>query len=139
MAAIAVLLMSQTLALRSSIGKRLTADDDKTCILRQNCVRTTAQEGLPCPDPMDVEAPSPTPFAPAPITDSTGINDLAVACPFLNPASNLCCGSDTAAVMKSNYQSLDAVFFNDCPICAVNLKTMWCEYACNEFKDGFRK
>lgn len=86
---------------------------------------------------MDVEPPSPTPFAPAPITDPTGINDLAVACPFLNPASNLCCGADTAAVMKSNYQSLDAVFFNDCPICAVNLKTMWCEYACNEFKDGF--
>jgi Niemann-Pick C1 N terminus len=41
--------------------------------------------------------------------------------------------------MNANFQSLDAVFFSDCPICAVNLKTMWCEYACNPLKIDFRK
>jgi hypothetical protein len=41
--------------------------------------------------------------------------------------------------MKANYQSLDAVFFSDCPICATNLKTMWCEYACNPLKADFCK
>lgn len=88
---------------------------------------------------MNVEPPSPTPFAPAAITSTAGKNDLKAACPFLNPATPLCCGDDTAAVMKSNYQSLDAVFFNDCPICAVNLKYMWCEYACNPLKIDFCK
>lgn len=41
--------------------------------------------------------------------------------------------------VEYNYESLDAVFNTDCPICAVNLKTMWCEYACNPTKDRFRK
>lgn len=39
--------------------------------------------------------------------------------------------------MQFNYDQLDAVFFNDCPICAVNLKRMWCEYACNSVKSNF--
>ena len=36
-----------------------------------------------------------------------------------------------------NYQQLDAVFASDCPICAVNLKRMWCEYACNPNKSNW--
>lgn len=39
--------------------------------------------------------------------------------------------------MAYNYQALDAVFMPDCPICAVNLKHMWCEYACNVNKASF--
>lgn len=39
--------------------------------------------------------------------------------------------------MEYNYKSLDAVFATDCPVCAVNLKTMWCEYACNAKKGSF--
>jgi len=39
--------------------------------------------------------------------------------------------------MKFNYDQLDAVFASDCPICAVNLKRMWCEYACNPVKANF--
>lgn len=39
--------------------------------------------------------------------------------------------------LVSNYQALDAVFDGDCPICAANLKTMWCEYACNPLKANF--
>lgn len=88
---------------------------------------------------MNVLPPTPTPFAPAPITTTTGKSNLAAACPFLNPATPLCCGDDNAAIMKANYQSLDAVFFSDCPICATNLKYMWCEYACNPLKADFCK
>lgn len=36
--------------------------------------------------------------------------------------------------MQFNYDQLDAVFAGDCPICAANLKRMWCEYACNPNK-----
>lgn len=86
---------------------------------------------------MSVDPPSPDSFAPAPITSTTGKADLKAACPFLNPATPLCCGDDTALIMKTNYQSLDAVFNSDCPICAANLKTMWCEYACNPNKIDF--
>lgn len=32
---------------------------------------------------------------------------------------------------------MDAVFFNDCPLCSTNLKVMWCEYACNPEKANF--
>lgn len=39
--------------------------------------------------------------------------------------------------MQYNYDELDAVFESDCPVCAVNLKTMWCEYACNANKTDF--
>lgn len=39
--------------------------------------------------------------------------------------------------MQANYDQLDAVFFPDCPICATNLKRMWCEYACNPIKGNF--
>lgn len=88
---------------------------------------------------MSVDPPSPDAFAPAPITSTTGKADLKAACPFLNPATPLCCGDDTALIMKTNYQSLDAVFNSDCPICAANLKTMWCEYACNPNKIDFCK
>lgn len=38
-----------------------------------------------------------------------------------------------------NFDALDAVFFDACPICATNLKTMWCEYACNPDKANFSK
>jgi hypothetical protein len=39
--------------------------------------------------------------------------------------------------MEYNYRSLDAVFNTDCPVCAVNLKTMWCMYACDPDKKRF--
>lgn len=100
-------------------------------------MRTPAQALLPCPDPTVVTKPDPTPYAAAPITSTAGKADLATACAFINPKSDLCCNADTAAVMKANYESLDAVFFADCPICAVNLKVMWCEYACNQNSSGF--
>ena len=45
----------------------------------------------------------------------------------------------TISCSEYNYRSLDAVFKTDCPVCSVNLKTMWCEYACNPTKARFRK
>lgn len=36
--------------------------------------------------------------------------------------------------MAFNYEALDAVFDGDSSICASNLKSMWCEYACNAQK-----
>lgn len=109
------------------------------CTLKQDCTRTPAQIGQPCPDPMVVDPPQNVTYAAVPMTDPTAISDLSSACPYLNPDTPLCCGADTAAVMASNFQSLDAVFLSDCPICSVNLKVMWCEYACNPYSAYFRK
>ena len=58
-------------------------------------------------------------------------------CPFLDGNDDLCCDNDSASLMQANYDALDGVFLNDCSICAVNLKRMWCEYACNPEKAGF--
>lgn len=49
----------------------------------------------------------------------------------------LCCSADTAAIMVHNYAQLDGVFKTDCPVCAANLKRMWCEYACSPIKNSF--
>ena len=39
----------------------------------------------------------------------------------------------------ASFAQLDGVFLKDCPICAVNLKIMWCSYACNSQKGTFSK
>jgi len=62
---------------------------------------------------------------------------LSDPCPFLNQTEIYCCQDQNAKVMSSNYQALDAVFTSDCPICGVNLKKMWCEYACNKNTSSF--
>ena len=41
--------------------------------------------------------------------------------------------------LESNFDALDGVFLADCSVCAVNLKKMWCEYACNPEKASFGK
>ena len=66
-------------------------------------------------------------------------------------ASNdeLCCNDDQAEILSknknksqeyhldANFIQIDTVFGIDCPICAVNLKRMWCEYTCNPNKANF--
>ena len=42
-------------------------------------------------------------------------------------------------VLVTNFAQLDGVFKTDCPICAANLKRMWCDYACKPNKATFRK
>lgn len=83
--------------------------------------------------------PYPEPYAPAKLTDHKGQSDLAEACPMIDPNDLLCCGADTAAILKANFAALDAAFLDDCNICAVDLKRMWCEYACNQYKGEFSK
>lgn len=39
--------------------------------------------------------------------------------------------------MTRNFQQIDAVFGKDCPICAINLKRLWCQYTCNANKNQF--
>lgn len=69
--------------------------------------------------------------------NSLGTSNLATACPFYDADELLCCNSDTASIMVLNFQQLDGVFATDCPVCAANLKRMWCEYACNPVKGEF--
>jgi hypothetical protein len=45
--------------------------------------------------------------------------------------------SFNVSILGFNYAQLDAVFNYDCPICASNLKRMWCEYACYPTKAEF--
>jgi hypothetical protein len=42
-------------------------------------------------------------------------------------------------LLDANFIQIDTVFGLDCPVCAVNLKRMWCEYTCNPNKARFGK
>jgi len=33
--------------------------------------------------------------------------------------------------MDSNFKTIDSVFGSDVPMCAVNLKKMWCRFTCD--------
>ena len=41
------------------------------------------------------------------------------------------------AIIQHNYAVIDAVFGNDVPLCAVNLKKLYCEVACSPNKANF--
>jgi len=49
----------------------------------------------------------------------------------------LCCNDDQVFMMTTNFASIDAVFGKDCPLCAVNMKKMWCMYTCATNKVDF--
>jgi hypothetical protein len=83
---------------------------------------------------MAVNPPTAKFYKPKPLDTPSLLND---PCPFLDGTEPLCCTDCTAKVMQANFQALDAVFATDNPICAVNLKKMWCEYACNAEKINF--
>mmetsp|Transcript_8599 Transcript_8599/g.11275 ORF Transcript_8599/g.11275 Transcript_8599/m.11275 type:complete len:140 (+) Transcript_8599:33-452(+) len=104
------------------------------CIIANSCIRTAAEEGLPCPDPGNINTPSVEPYAPFTDQGDDFATHLAEACPFIDPNQPLCCNDDSAQIMAFNYEALDAVFDGDSSICASNLKAMWCEYACNQHK-----
>ena len=52
----------------------------------------------------------------------------------------MCCNDDQIEILESSYQQIDGVFGSDVSICGVNLKKLWCEFACapnlNEFTAG---
>lgn len=37
----------------------------------------------------------------------------------------------------SNFQDIDIIFGTDCPLCALNMKRLWCEFTCNPNQADF--
>ena len=94
-----------------------------------------------CGDPNQVTTPVFIPdseaFGPE-IIAGYGASVLAQACPWIDTANDpLCCNNDNVVIMNTNFATLDGVFGGDCSICAVNLKYMWCSYACSPDKGKF--
>ena len=129
--------------LGSSALLAVVGEAAETCNLWQVCknhdgITPGTAPTSACKDPSAVSLPVFTSFEPVPMPE-LGITNLASACPFLDPTQPLYCNSDTAAIMVHNYLQLDGVFSTDCPVCAADLKRMWCEYACNPTKANFCK
>ena len=51
--------------------------------------------------------------------------------------SKLCCNGDQVEIMQVNFQQIDSIFGQDCPMCAINLKKLWCNFACNSKQSDF--
>ena len=39
----------------------------------------------------------------------------------------------------SDFKSIDIIFGTDCPLCALNMKKLWCEYNCSPQQSEFLK
>ena len=92
-------------------------DTEKTCNLWQVCLNHEelqyeggAEITTACSNGADVTVPYFTEFAPSPMS-SLGISDLASACPYLDPTDDMCCSSDTAAIM-GKYRSWQQLSFS---------------------------
>ena len=48
-----------------------------------------------------------------------------------NHSQNLTTSCLFNSIIANNFRSIDSVFGEDCSICAVNLKRMWCDYTCH--------
>lgn len=108
--------------------------DVNTCVWDTKCIRPEGDTTSHCPSAGAIYNPAYDPHPPAPTSESTDKNDegnLASGCPFLSMDDPVCCGSDNLEIIATNFRSLDAVFNEDCPVCAVNLKVMWCLYGCS--------
>lgn len=42
-------------------------------------------------------------------------------------------------MLKDNFATLQGVFGKDCPICALNMKKLWCTYTCSKDQYLFTK
>lgn len=62
-----------------------------------------------------------------------GVND---PCPYYT-GKPVCCDELTQSQLKDDFTRIDFVFGNDCPICAVNMKRLWCEFDCNPLQSDF--
>jgi len=113
------------------------SDDENTCLWDAVCIRDpddTSNRTGHCPSASYIFNPIYNPHPPVPTSDSTDDKDeanLSSACPFISVDDPVCCNSDDLEITAVNFQSLDAVFNSDCPVCATNLKVMWCLYACS--------
>ena len=94
-----------------------------------------------CPDisPINLNNPEIVYFEPTVLLRDDSKETLGVICPYLDPNEPICCNDDQVEIMNSNYVQIDSVFGNDCPVCAVNMKRMWCEYTCNPTKTRYGK
>ena len=54
-----------------------------------------------------------------------------------NQRDALCNVSKVTLTIAKDFQDLDILFGTDCPICAVNMKRLWCEFACNPNQSDF--
>ena len=91
---------------------------------------------------MSVTVPLDNQYEPKSAASQPGTNavqDLSKGCPFYSPDEPICCLADNLAIIVANYESLDAVFNADSSVCAVNLKMMWCKYACDPMDAYFSK
>ena len=62
---------------------------------------------------------------------------------------NVCCNKYNAILTADNLKQIDGAFSTasgGCDVCAINLKRLWCEYACSprqadflKVKDGYSK
>ena len=51
-------------------------------------------------------------------------------CPYLSNKP-VCCSNVQVKQMRDNFRDIDMLFGGDCPVCAVNLKILWCEFTCS--------
>jgi len=58
------------------------------------------------------------------------------ACPYYT-GKPVCCDQIQQDQLSQNFQQIDFIFGDDCPICALNLKRFWCEYTCNPTQSEF--
>ena len=106
--------------------------------LRPISLTTCRTDGQP-PGATDVDNPIISYFKPEVIQKVAQKDMLRKNCPDYDPNTPLCCNDDQAEILKANFIQIDTVFGLDCPICAVNIKRMWCEYTCNPNKANFVK
>ncbi len=78
-------------------------------------------------------------YAPAPISKPDQKKQITKNCPMFDPNKPLCCNDDQAEILDANFIQIDTVFGLECPVCAMNMKRMWCEYTCNPNKARFGK
>ena len=55
---------------------------------------------------------------------------------------NVCCNQYNAKLTQENLKQVDGAFSSGsggCDICAINLKRLWCEYACSPRQADFLK
>jgi hypothetical protein len=102
---------------------------DKPCVLHQYCERKNGEsQDAPCPSTSEIYKPIGGQFATAKLNDP---DSFKTQCPFMDSTAPMCCTDDQVDMIKDNFATLNGVFGKDCPICAVNMKIMWCEYTCN--------
>ena len=58
------------------------------------------------------------------------------ACPYYKNSYG-CCSELQIQQLEQNFQDIDMIFGDDCPICAVNQKIFWCEFTCSPNQSDF--